>query len=158
MQEVEIILSLKPEDLNFLKHVDYPLGFFEKLAQTMKIQIQFEVTADRVLAFLKTRADLDMILQFLNQVSLKTNPIYSPSERKRVWEITSVKSGKEGQILLLKNIAEQCRTFVGNFGRVELSDDKVMLFLPANFHLDTYFSTVHLPRKAEKTVKQPVKM
>ncbi len=157
MPEVEIILSIKPEDLNFLKYVDYPLGFFEKFAQSMNIQMQFEITADRVLVFLKTRADLEKILQFLNQVSLARNPTFSPSESKRAWVFTVLKAGTEGQAALLQNLAEKCRSFVGNFGRVELSDHKVVLFLPENFHLHTYFSSAHPLRKKEKNVKQPAK-
>ncbi len=157
MSEIEIILNLKPADLNFLKFVDYPLKIFEEFAKNLKIQMQFEKTAEGVLTFFKTRADLDKILQVLNQVPLVSSPNFSPSKSKRAWEFTFIKPGKEGQSTLLQNLVEKCHSFVGLFGRVELNEGKVVLYLPENFHLDTYFSSVHLPRKAAKPVKGPAK-
>ncbi len=154
MPEVEIILSLKPANLNFLKFVDYPVRYFEKFAQRKQIQMQFEITIEGILAFFKTRADLDKILHILNQVSLESNPTFSPSISKRAWEFTVIKPEKEGQNLLLQLIAEKSTTFVGHFGRVERSDGKVAVYFPENFHLDTYFSSVHLPRKTEKPFNQ----
>ncbi len=158
MPDVDVILYLKPANLNFLKVVDYPVRYFEKFAQRVKIQMQFEVTAEGVLTFFKTQADLEKILQILNQVSLESNPTFSPSMDKRVWEIAVIKPEKEGKVALLQLIAEKASTFVGRFGRVERSDGKVAIYFPENFHLDTYFSSVHLARKDNSRVKSPSKL
>ncbi len=157
MPEVEIILNLKPHNLEYMKFADYTLGVFENFAQSLKIQMQLEKTAEGILVFFKTRADLENILQAINQVSLETNRIFKPSVNKRAWEVVVIKPRTEDQTPLLQNLAEKCRSFVGQYGRIELVDGKVEMLLPENFHLDTFSLLVTLPRKAGKSVKQPAK-
>ncbi len=157
MPEVEIILNLKPHNMAFMKFADYTLGVFENFAQSLKIQMQLEKTAEGILVFFKTRADLENILQAINQVSLETNRIFKPSANKRAWEVFIIKPKTEDQTPLLQNLVEKCRSFVGQYGRIELVDGKMEMLLPDNFHLDTFSLLGAMPRKTEKSVKQPAK-
>ncbi len=154
---VEIILNLKPHNLEFMKFADYTLGVFEKFAQDLKVQMQLEKTAEGILVFFKTRADLENILQAINHVSLEANTTFTPSEKKRAWQVVIIKPRTEDQTSLLQNLTEKCSSFVGQYGRIELVDGKVEMLLPENFHLDTFSLLGPFPRKAVIPVKSPAK-
>ncbi len=148
MPVVEIILRLIPSDPNFLKLLDYPLGFFEKFAQMQKIQMQFELIAESILVFFKTYSDFEKLLQFLGEFPLERNPNYVPSEEFIRWDIVLIKSTSERRDSLLKMFAEKVNAFLGPLGRVELKEDRVNLNLPNNFYLDKYFKSRDFSQKS----------
>lgn len=142
MPEVEIILQLKPNEKDSLNALDYPLGFLEKFAQVLKIQMQFEQTAEGILAFFKTRADLEQVLEFISQVINKVDPAIPLSGNQHSWECVIVKSGTEDRITLLKHLQNKIQAFLGRFGLIELCDEKVIINIPENFRLHPYFQSV----------------
>ncbi len=153
MPEVEIIISLKPAELGWLKSVDYAIAFFERFVQAMKIEMQFELTAETVLGFFKTRADFKRLLLFLSEISIDTNSSYSPSEDFKIWEISIIKPGNTEGNTLLKEFAEKINDFFGHFGHVEFKENKIVLKMPTNFHLNTFFKNNDIAQKMMQFVK-----
>jgi hypothetical protein len=153
MPEVEVIISVKPADSGILKSVDNVLSFLERFAHTQQIQMQFELTAENIFAFFKTRVDLENFLQFASEFSLEKNPSYSPSESVTVWECTMIKPGNSEGITLLKYVAEKAGTFFGHSGHVDVNEGKMVISVPTNFQFDRYLKNNESARNKMKYVK-----
>ncbi len=139
MPTVDIILDVKPENQNFLRIMDYPLGFFEQYAQLQKIQMKFELTEESILVFFKTLADFRRIFKVLSNITLETNPAFIPTEKLKLWECIIRQIKNEDREAFLNEFPKVLGNFLGHFGRVEVFGEKIMIFLPENFMLDKFF-------------------
>ncbi len=150
MPEVDIIIRVRPSDASFLKLTNYPLAFFEKYSNALNIQIQFEITADYILAFLKTLGDFEKIFQLLNDNAVKDYSNYVPSEESTAWEFSVVKFSHGVNQRLLEKISSGFQSFLGAFGRVEKQGEMVLVTMPLNLHFEKHFNTGDLIHKAGK--------
>ncbi len=150
MPEVDIIIRVRPSDANFLKLTAYPLAFFEKFANALNIQMQFEITANDVIAFLKTLGDFEKIFQLLKDNSAKDYFNYVPSKEFTAWEFSVVKFAQGENHILLEKISDGFQTFLGLFGQVEKRGEKVLVTMPLNLHFEKHFNTDALERKSGK--------
>ncbi len=147
MPDVEIILRLRPSDQNALKMLEYPLGFFEKFAQSQNIQMQFELITEGILIFCKTCSDMERVLQFIGDFPIENNPNYTPSKDFIRWECTPIRPTNEKKEHVLKILAEKIHAFLKPIGSAELQGDHMIINLPNNFFLDKYFKPQNFPKK-----------
>ncbi len=143
MPIVEIVCVLKPEHPATLLKGEHFLEIYERFCSSQNILMQSEIIQDGVLFFFKSLADLEKALEMFANYPLKKVVNYKPATELERWEMKFINNSSEPTENLLKLAAERLQTFLGQFGRVEITPDRLYVYLPRNFKFDKYIPGNH---------------